>query len=141
MILKNRLKRWTIDRSSLQTIGTGTFARVCLAKQKGSHKWDLVVSIVMVTLSLSHQRGCNGHMIIATFQIMTIATLLDPRLFGLHPNGLFTFGLSLFDYKAIWTSSSWTTKTLPIALLVYLDYTPNGLHPFRLFLTVQCIFL
>ena len=31
----------------IKTIGTGTFARVCLAKQKGSHK---LVTIIMITI-------------------------------------------------------------------------------------------
>ena len=67
-----------------------------------------------------------------------------PRLFGLHPSGLFTFGLSPFglqshldntqylwhldyrrlDYKDVWT--------IPIGLLVHLDYQNLDYIPSRL---------
>ena len=34
---------------------------------------------------------------------------LGPPLFGLYPNGLLTFGLSLIGLQAIWTTPNWTT--------------------------------
>ena len=32
----------------IKTIGTGTFARVCLAKQKGSHKLVTIIIVVII---------------------------------------------------------------------------------------------
>ena len=68
-----------------------------------------------------------------------------PRLFGLYPNGLFTFGLfwttgtcglSLLDDYDVWTIAVWT-------ILDYMDVqttrtfglSPYGLSPFGLFWT------
>ena len=91
---------------------------------------EQVDPVLRVTIQDNLQSGESGKKSEDPIKVQLLANNATgksgPCLFGLHPNGQFTFVLSPFglqrhlDYKDIWI--------IPIRLLVHLDYIPNRLH-------------
>ena len=66
---------------------------------------------------------------ISAWQQVLLLQFSGPRLFGLPPNGLFTFGLSLIGLQTTWTTPNWTTydvRTTAFWTTPQIDYTLVG---------------